>query len=117
MTAARLKNLEAAGLVKRRVYSKRPLRYEYLLTEKGEVFHPVILALRACAETWIKPQRETRAVNDTHLISGKSAGLGPTCESCGSLLSRKDMMAQRRERGAGRSVQGEASGGRPSMPR
>src|SRR5690348_5133810 len=40
MVAARLKKLEADGLVERRVYSKRPPRYEYHLTEKGEAFHP-----------------------------------------------------------------------------
>ncbi|MBR1133045.1 winged helix-turn-helix transcriptional regulator [Bradyrhizobium iriomotense] len=105
MIAARLKNLEAAGLVKRRAYSKRPLRYQYLLTEKGEAFHPVILALRAWGETWIKSPREARAVNYTHLICGKPAGLGPTCESCGRPLSRTNMVAEqspkyRREREA-----------------
>ena len=38
MIAARLKKLEADGLVKRRVYNKRPLRHDYRLTEKGEAF-------------------------------------------------------------------------------
>jgi len=47
MIAARLKKLEADGPVKRRAYNKRPLRHEYHLTEKGEAFYPVILALRA----------------------------------------------------------------------
>jgi len=27
------------GLVERRIYNKRPLRYEYHLTEKGEAFY------------------------------------------------------------------------------
>ena len=35
MVAARLKSLEADGLVERRAYSERPLRHEYHLTEKG----------------------------------------------------------------------------------
>jgi DNA-binding HxlR family transcriptional regulator len=51
MIAARLKKLEADGLAKRCVYNKRPLRHEYHLTEKGEAFYPVILALRAWGET------------------------------------------------------------------
>jgi DNA-binding HxlR family transcriptional regulator len=33
--ATRLKKLEVDGLVKRRAYNNRPLRYEYHLTNKG----------------------------------------------------------------------------------
>ncbi|OKO79100.1 helix-turn-helix domain-containing protein [Bradyrhizobium sp. AS23.2] len=94
MITTRLKKLEADGLVKRRVYSKRPLRHEYQLTEKGEAFYPVILALRAWGETWCKSPREGRAVNYTHLTCGKPAGLGPMCESCGEVLRRESLSAQ-----------------------
>src|SRR5215475_11971811 len=38
MVAARLKRLEADGLVERRIYSEHPLRHEYHLTKKGEAF-------------------------------------------------------------------------------
>lgn len=62
MIAARLKKLEADGLVKRHVYNKRPLRHEYHLTEKGEAFYPVILTPRAWGETWCKSPKEGRAV-------------------------------------------------------
>ena len=94
MIAARLKTLEADGLVKRHVYSKRPLRHEYHLTEKGEAFYPVILALRAWGETWFKSREEGRAVNYAHLACGKPAGLGPVCESCGKPLHREDLVAE-----------------------
>jgi DNA-binding HxlR family transcriptional regulator len=73
MVAARLKKLEADGLVKRRVYNRRPLRREYHLTEKGEAFFPVVLALRAWGETWCKSPKEGRAVSYTHRICGKPA--------------------------------------------
>ena len=94
MIATRLKKLEADGLVKRRVYNKRPLRREYHLTEKGEAFYPVILALRAWGETWCKSSREGRAMNYTHLVCGKPAGLGPVCEPCGKQLHREDLIAE-----------------------
>jgi DNA-binding HxlR family transcriptional regulator len=105
MIAARLKKLEAEGLVKRHVYNKRPLRHEYHLTEKGEACYPVILALRAWGETWCKSPREGRALNYTHRDCGKPAGLGPVCESCGKALHREDLIAEqaakyRREREA-----------------
>src|SRR5688500_17730431 len=54
MLTARLKKLEADGLVERRAYSTRPLRHEYVLTPMGLAFHPVLLALRAWGETWFK---------------------------------------------------------------
>jgi DNA-binding HxlR family transcriptional regulator len=105
MIAARLKKLEADGLLERRLYNERPPRHEYHLTEMGHAFYPVLLALRAWGETWCKSDEEVRAVNFTHRTCGKPAGLGPTCESCGQPLRREDMIAElnpayRRERDA-----------------
>src|ERR1700752_864305 len=54
MLAARLKRLEAEGLIERGGYSPRPVRHEYLLTRMGREFSPVIFALRAWGETWCK---------------------------------------------------------------
>ena len=44
--SARLKDLEAAGMIERRLYSEHPPRLEYHLTEKGRSFGPVLKALR-----------------------------------------------------------------------
>jgi DNA-binding HxlR family transcriptional regulator len=44
--SARLKDLEAAGMIERRLYSEHPPRLEYHLTEKGRSFGPVLRALR-----------------------------------------------------------------------
>jgi len=81
-------------ILKRQVYSKRPLRHEYHLTEKGEALYPVIPALRAWDETWFKSPKEDRAANHMHLVCGKPAGLGPLCESCGKPLHREDLVAE-----------------------
>lgn len=43
--ADRLKRLEAAGIVARRAYQQKPVRYEYSLTEKGENLKPVLAAI------------------------------------------------------------------------
>lgn len=94
MAAARLRTLEADGLVERRLYSDRPKRYGYHLTEKGEAFYPVVLALRAWGETWCKSAEEGRAVHHTHKVCGRPAGLGPLCESCGQPLHRPDLTAE-----------------------
>lgn len=48
--SARLKSLEAHGLVARRLYSEHPPRVEYLLTPKGKTLGPVLRALREWGE-------------------------------------------------------------------
>jgi DNA-binding HxlR family transcriptional regulator len=45
--AERLERLVGAGLLERRRYSERPPRDEYVLTEMGRDFQPVIDALKA----------------------------------------------------------------------
>ncbi|HEY1392714.1 MAG TPA: helix-turn-helix domain-containing protein [Methylibium sp.] len=44
--SARLKAMEDDGLVQRVLYSERPLRLEYALTEKGKSLGPVVRAMR-----------------------------------------------------------------------
>ncbi|WP_454840127.1 winged helix-turn-helix transcriptional regulator [Pseudomonas hormoni] len=97
MVAARLKSLEADGLVERRLYNERPPRYEYHLTEKGQAFYSVILALRAWGETWCKSPEEGLAVVYTHKTCGEPAGLGPLCQHCGELLRRDELISEQSE--------------------
>ena len=47
MLARRLKSLVEAGLLERRRYSERPPRHEYVLTQAGRDFRPVLWALLA----------------------------------------------------------------------
>lgn len=94
MLASRLKKLEASGMVERRPYSQRPLRHEYMLTEMGADFYPVILALRAWGETWCKSKEEGVAVHYTHIPCGMNPGLGTACRHCGLELKRSELIAQ-----------------------
>ena len=50
--ADRLRKLEEAGVLERRLYQERPPRHEYRLTEKGLALHPVLVTLVAWAERW-----------------------------------------------------------------
>lgn len=43
--ADRLKKLESAGVLERRLYQERPNRYEYRLTEAGKDFVPTLMSL------------------------------------------------------------------------
>jgi DNA-binding HxlR family transcriptional regulator len=44
--SGRLKSLEGHGLIERKLYSERPPRLEYHLTEKGRSLGPIVKALR-----------------------------------------------------------------------
>ena len=67
--AARLRALEAGGIVARRQYSEHPPRYEYELTEAGQELRGVLTALRSWGDKWmvdtpahrVRPHVRTRA--------------------------------------------------------
>ena len=54
--ARRLKSLVEAGLLERRRYSERPPRYEYVLTQAGRDFRPVLWALVAWGNKHFAPE-------------------------------------------------------------
>lgn len=58
MITARLRELEAAGLVSRTSYAEVPPRVEYALTERGRALRPSIEALRRWGRG--APPRRTR---------------------------------------------------------
>jgi DNA-binding HxlR family transcriptional regulator len=56
MLTRRLRSLVRSGLIERRRYSEHPPRYEYLLTDRGRDFRPVILALFAWGNRHFAPE-------------------------------------------------------------
>src|SRR6266545_6364502 len=56
LLSERLKELEAEGIVQRRVYPETPVRIEYRLTPKGEDLRPVFDACQHWADAWIEIQ-------------------------------------------------------------
>lgn len=50
MLAERLRDLEAAGLISRRVLPTSPPTVEYRLTDKGRKLEPIVAAMKAYAE-------------------------------------------------------------------
>jgi DNA-binding HxlR family transcriptional regulator len=53
LLSERLKELEAEGIVERRVLAETPVRIEYHLTPKGEALADVVQAASAWAERWL----------------------------------------------------------------
>ena len=67
--ADRLKSLECQGIVRRRRYQTKPVRYEYILTRKGAELLPVLQQLVIWAGKhvpgcWAPPQRFFDATPD-----------------------------------------------------
>jgi len=58
--AARLRHLEAAGLIRKTLYQKRPPRYEHQLTETGRSLGTAITALVKWANEQLPDTRRTR---------------------------------------------------------
>src|SRR5919204_4703422 len=53
LLSERMKELEARGIVERRVDPGPPVRVEYALTEMGRDLEPALSALRAWAQHWL----------------------------------------------------------------
>jgi len=65
MLARRLKSLVEAGLLERRRYSERPPRDEYVLTEAGRDFRPVLWALLAWGNKHFAPEGPSVVIADS----------------------------------------------------
>jgi DNA-binding HxlR family transcriptional regulator len=52
LLSERLKELEAEGIVERRVIDGMPVRVEYTLTEKGRALEPAVRSLKVWARSW-----------------------------------------------------------------
>lgn len=65
MLARRLKALVEAGLLERRRYSERPPRDEYVLTQAGRDFRPVLWALLAWGNKHFAPEGPSVVIIDS----------------------------------------------------
>ena len=48
----RLKEMESAGLIERKIIDERPLRVEYTLTEKGKSLEPILVQMAKFCLKW-----------------------------------------------------------------
>ncbi len=86
---ARLARLQEHGVIERVPYQQRPLRHEYLLTEKGLELWPMIVALMKWGDRYAPPEGGP-AVIITHRGCGGSVDEHRICEQCGARLKARD---------------------------
>ena len=90
LTSNRLKALEANGLVTTRLYSERPPRKEYVLTEKGRELYWTSLMLLRWEQTWSAKKTKLQ-VKLTHTKCGKRFNPVPMCGHCGEEFTARDV--------------------------
>jgi DNA-binding HxlR family transcriptional regulator len=64
MLTRRLKALVTAGLLERRKYCEKPARYEYVVTERGIDFRPVLWTLAAWGSKHFAPEGPSLVIVD-----------------------------------------------------
>jgi DNA-binding HxlR family transcriptional regulator len=85
--AARLRALEAAGVIVRRQYSEHPARYEYELTQAGQELREVLRALRAWGDKWAV---DSPPAAFTHSC-GHDLDAAVICRHCGEEVTSDDL--------------------------
>jgi len=112
MLTRRLKTLVASGLLEKRPYSDKPTRYEYVLTQKGRDFRPVLWTLIAWGNKYFAPEGESIIIVDA--ASGKPADpmlidrrTGRALQSPDFIVAAGPAATERTRRRYARSGQGE----------
>ncbi len=84
--SARLRALEAAGILERREYATAPARYGYHLTPAGKALSPVMRALITWGNTWAVDPPRTALRHHDHGLE-----LTEVCGTCGEPVSPRDI--------------------------
>ncbi len=83
LLTARLRSLEAHGIITRCVYAGPPSRVEYCLTELGQALRILMLAMN---EWGVQYCTEARPVRLVHTACGAPAHIEVHCTSCHDVL-------------------------------
>lgn len=91
--ANRLRALTDSGLLDRRAYQARPVRAEYLITQRGRAFWPVLLSIWEWERRWV-PDHVNRLPGMRHTRCGSHFAPTLTCRACGEAVTEKDVAAR-----------------------
>jgi DNA-binding HxlR family transcriptional regulator len=83
----RLRKLEAAGIVERRLYNEHPPRYEYHLTQAGRELFPVMVGLMTWGAKWAMD----KPVVLLRHTCGEPVVLDLGCRHCGEAVTRESL--------------------------
>lgn len=84
---SRLRRLEAAGVLEKRQYQERPVRFGYHLTRAGGELRPILLSLAQWGDRWASPPQVSSWVH----TCGEEADVVHTCRACGEEITGYDL--------------------------
>ena len=97
--AQRLARLVDEGLLEKRLYEERPPRHEYVLTDKGRAFYPVLAAMWRWGSDWLWEEGSEPAIELTDKETGRPLRPQLVDENTGDPIDvRKVRVAARRRR-------------------
>jgi DNA-binding HxlR family transcriptional regulator len=87
--ADRLSRLVSEGLMEKQAYQRDPVRYDYLLTEKGRDFFGVIGAMMAWGDRWLADEAGP-PITMHHNACGHDSEARVVCAHCQQPLRAED---------------------------
>jgi len=92
--AARLKTLVQHGVLEPRLYSERPPRNEYVLTQKGRDLSDVLLTMHGWGLKHLYGEIDS-GVSFKHTTCGAELKPRLACSCCGEIVNRRDVETSR----------------------
>jgi DNA-binding HxlR family transcriptional regulator len=89
----RLRALTDNGLLVRTTYRTRPVRAEYLITQRGRAFWPVLLSIWEWERRWV-PDHVHRLPGMHHTVCDSDFAPTLTCRSCAEVVTEKEVAAR-----------------------
>ncbi len=93
LLSTRLAKLVEHGILQRRPYQERPVRFEYRLSEKGRDLYPVIVSLLRWGDRWMA-SKDGPPVELVHRGCGHTTTPTLTCSYCGDPVEARQMTAK-----------------------
>lgn len=91
--SSRLRTLTDNGLLTRSTYQTRPVRAEYLLTQRGRAFWPVLLSIWDWERRWV-PEHTHRLPGMRHSRCGSDFAPLLACRCCAEVVTEKEVTAR-----------------------
>ena len=88
----RLNHLLGHGIVERHPYTDKPVRYDYLLTDKGWELCDILLAITAWGDRWTAGSDGPPVILH-HTTCGHTTHAVVTCSACNKPLHARDVHA------------------------
>ncbi len=89
----RLRALTENGLLDRTAYRTRPMRAEYLITQRGRALWPVLLSIWEWERRWV-PDQVDHLPGMRHTACGADFAPTLSCRSCGEVVTEKEVTAR-----------------------